>query len=184
MLTTTREARPHPIRHTILQGESEVSGNPALVLSTVLGSCIACCLHDPFAGVGGMNHFLLPTPPEARAGRNDEAERYGLYAMEVLINGMLAQGATRPTMRARLFGGANLHSGMRAIGSENARFAREFLRADGIALADADVGGTQARRVEFQPASGRLRSRQVAGANPERQRHIPKPTSTGDVELF
>lgn len=42
------------------QGEHLVTSDPNVVLSTVLGSCVAMCLRDPVAGVGGMNHFLLP----------------------------------------------------------------------------------------------------------------------------
>lgn len=172
-----------PVRHTVLQGESEVTGDPAVVLSTVLGSCIACCLFDPALSLGGMNHFLLPNPPEGSRGRLGEAERYGLYAMEVLINAMLKRGANRTTMRAHLYGGANLHEGMRAIGSENAAFARDFLAADRIQLVREDTGGVLARRLELQPASGRVRCRTVAERFPE-TRTVRPPAASGDVELF
>lgn len=152
------EDAPEVVRLAVLQGECRVSDDAAVVLTTLLGSCIACCLHDPFAGAGGLNHFLLPGPPLAQDRHHDAPERYGLHAMETLVEGMLALGATRATMRARLFGGANLHPGMHAIGTDNARFARRFLRESGIALAAADVGGDHARRLEFQPASGRVRA--------------------------
>lgn len=173
------------IRHTVIQGESEVSRDPALTLTTVLGSCIACCLYDPWAGVGGMNHFLLPTPPEGERRKGDEAERYGLFAMELLVNAMLKKGATRQTMRAHLYGGANLHAGMRAIGTENDAFARQFLRADGIELARTDTGGVLARRLDFQPASGRVRCRQISNQFPEaRVARAAPPANSGDVEFF
>lgn len=184
MLMAPITAEPRQQRHNVLQGEYEVSSDPNLILTTVLGSCIACCLFDPVASVGGMNHFLLPMPPEhVRSGPGEEARRYGLYAMEMLVNGMLKRGATRQTMRAHLYGGANLHSGMRAIGTENAEFARRFLRDDGIALARADTGGTLARRLDLQPTSGRVRCREVAQAFPQLHRPAVPPTS-GDVELF
>lgn len=171
------------IRHNIVQGEFEVSRDPDLVLTTILGSCIACCLFDPVARIGGMNHFLLASPPNSVNGLADEARRYGLYAMELLVNEMIKQGAARVTMRAHLYGGANLLSGMRAIGTENARFAQEFLRADGIQLARADTGGVQARRLDFQPATGRVRCRLVQGDFPQVQ-VARAPVPAGDVELF
>lgn len=171
------------IRHNVLQGEFEVSRDPNLVLTTVLGSCIACCLFDPAAKIGGMNHFLLASPPSSNKGLGDDARRYGLYAMELLVNEMIKQGAVRATMRAHLYGGANMHSGMRAIGTENARFAEEFLRADGIQLVHADTGGTQARRLDLQPATGRVRCRSVQGDFPQAQA-ARVPAATGDVELF
>lgn len=182
MLNTAAPA-PMTIRHNVLQGEYEVSRDPHLVLTTVLGSCIACCLFDPVAKIGGMNHFLLASPPSSRDGPGDDARRYGLYAMELLVNEMIKQGAVRATMRAHLYGGANMHSGMRAIGTENARFAEEFLRADGIQLVRSDTGGVQARRLDLQPATGRVRCRAVQGDFPQTQ-SARLPVATGDVELF
>lgn len=174
---------PMTIRHNVMQGEYEVSGDPTLVLTTILGSCIACCLFDPAAQIGGMNHFLLAAPPNARQGLGDDAKRYGLYAMELLVNQMIKQGAARATMRAHLYGGANLLSGMRAIGTENARFAEGFLKADGIRLVRSDTGGVQARRLDLQPATGRVRCRSVQGELPKVQA-ARVPVATGDVELF
>lgn len=182
MLKTAGNA-PMTIRRNVLQGEFEVSRDPDVVLTTVLGSCIACCLHDPVARIGGMNHFLLASPPNSRSGLGDDARRYGLYAMELLVNEMIKLGAVRATMRAHLYGGANMHSGMRSIGTENTRFAEEFLRADGIELVRSDTGGVQARRLDLQPATGRVRCRSVQGDVP--QAPVARvPVTTGDVELF
>lgn len=182
-MLTVEQDRPTQRRHNVLQGEFEVSSDPHLTLTTVLGSCIACCLFDPVGRVGGMNHFLLPAPPDYGRGPADESRRYGLYAMEMLINAMLKRGATRPTMRAHLYGGANLHAGMRAIGTDNARFAKDFLRADSIALVRDVTGGTLARRLDLQPATGLVRCRQVADRFPEPVRPAVA-VPCGDVELF
>lgn len=171
------------VRHNVLQGEFEVSRDPNLVLTTVLGSCIACCLFDPLARIGGMNHFLLASPPSAMQSLAEDAQRYGVYAMELLVNDMIKKGAARATMRAHLYGGGNLHSGMRAIGTENARFAEEFLRKDRIALVKADTGGDQARRLDFQPVTGRVRCRAVMGDFPASQA-AGVPATLGEVELF
>lgn len=53
------------------------------VIKTLLGSCIAACLRDPEAGVGGMNHFMLPAALNGNA--EDNLSRFGLHAMELLI---------------------------------------------------------------------------------------------------
>ena len=178
-----RTSGPILVRHNVLQGEYEVSRDPDLVLTTVLGSCIACCLHDPVAGIGGMNHFLLASPRNAINPLDEDARRYGLYAMELLVNDMIKKGAARASMRAHLYGGANLHAGMRAIGTENARFAEEFLRHDRIALVRSDTGGDQARRLDFQPSTGLLRCRTVGKHFPASQA-APIPPAVGDIELF
>jgi len=172
-------------RINVLQGTCRVSGEPGIILTTVLGSCIATCLYDPVARLGGMNHFLLSYPSDGTDATDDHAQRYGVYAMEVLINEMLKAGAARPNLRAHLYGGANLHSGMKSIGSANARFAMDFLRRDGIPLTHSHVGGTDARRVDFRAASGQARCKVVHGeVVPERKIEPPTAYHSGDVELF
>ena len=97
----------------IVQGEYRVSRDPSEVLSTVLGSCVAVCLWDPAAKVGGMNHFLLPAAP----GQGDaKMLRYGAHAMEVLINEVLKLGARRKALQAKLFGKViHLDNGTRTV---------------------------------------------------------------------
>lgn len=172
-------------RVNVVQGTSYITADPEMVLTTVLGSCVACCLFDPLARIGGMNHFLLAEPREGASFDKGEAERFGLYAMELLINEMLKAGCARPRLRAHLYGGANLHAGMRAIGSANARFARDFLTRDGIPISNADLGGDRARRVDFRAALGQARSRLVEAVPTETRRPMQMAQSqSGEVELF
>lgn len=172
-------------RINVIQGTTYVTDDPQVVLTTVLGSCVACCLFDPYAKVGGMNHFLLSEPRAAMVRDSAEAERYGLYAMELLVNDMLKYGATRGRMRAHLYGGANLHSGMQAIGTSNASFARKFLDDDGIQLSHSHLGGISARRVDFRAALGQARCRVVESEVPvEVRRPAIAPAKLGEVELF
>jgi chemotaxis protein CheD len=111
-------------------------------------------LRDPIRGVGGMNHFLLP-------GGQNEADplsmRYGVNAMELLINGLLQRGARRERLEAKLFGGARVLNHSTDIGESNGRFAQAFLKSEGVAHVGGSLGGAQARRVEFWPVSGRAR---------------------------
>lgn len=168
-----------PVRLTVMQGQARVSGDPRVELTTVLGSCIACCLFDPTSNVGGMNHFLLAEPTT----QNGVDEHYGVYLMEVLINEMLAYGASRQAMRAHLYGGANMHTGMTRIGSANAAFASDFLDRERIAVVRSSLGGMQARRVDFRPAHGQARCRVVDEVVPVQPAQRPS-ASRGDVELF
>ena len=160
-------------RLTVAQGETRVSDEADVVLTTVLGSCIAACFYDPVAKVGGINHYLLAEGGHA----NDPAsmQRYGVYAMKVLINAMLAMGATRSALKARLYGGASLRDGFRDIGAANALFARRFLRDERIALVGEDVGGHGARRVEFRPTLGLARCR-IASERPAERPRLVVPT--------
>ena len=172
-------------RLTVLQGQFKVSAGPKVEFSTVLGSCVANCLYDPVAELGGMNHFLLPEPPASHA-RDEVDVHYGVYLMEMLINEMLAYGARKDRLRAHLYGGANLRTGMQQIGTANADFARTFLLRERIELVREDLGGTQARRVDFRPASGKVRCRTVAPSDaPEaKPQTLFRPVPRGEVELF
>jgi len=93
-------------RVRVIQGEYRVSDDPDVVLTTILGSCVAACLRDPHARVGGMNHFLLPGRADCPSAQ--EAERYGVHLMELLVNGLLQRGAKRQRLEAKLFGGARI----------------------------------------------------------------------------
>jgi chemotaxis protein CheD len=178
-------AAPAFRRLTVAQGETRVSDEPDVVLTTVLGSCIAACFYDPVAQIGGINHYLLA---DGSASDTASMQRYGVYAMEVLINAMLAMGASRHRLKARIFGGATMRVGFRDIGGTNIAFARTFLRNERIPLVGEDVGGSSARRVEFRAALGLARCRiamdtSAPVARPV-ARPVPAPASTGDVEFF
>lgn len=170
-------------RIPIVQGEHRVVAEPGVIISTLLGSCVAVCLQDPVARVGGMNHFLLGEPGKESVVERGDEQRYGVHAMELLINGMMQRGALRTRLRAHLYGGANIIAGLGAIGSSNAAFARQFMETEGIEIGRCELGGTRARKVEFMPYEGRVRSNLVAEAPPI----VPvKPVNLpdGDVELF
>lgn len=168
-----------------MQGDFYVTAAPHEVLTTILGSCIAACIRDPSIGVGGMNHFLLPESD----GEDRNASRFGVNAMEVLINDILKCGGERSRLEAKLFGGANVINAMSDVGSRNAAFARQFLGDEGISITGGDVGGTMPRRIQFWPASGRARQLAVR-VNPhelqerERIQSTRDITPTDDLELF
>jgi chemotaxis protein CheD len=123
-------------------------------ISTLLGSCVAVCLYDPRLRLAGMNHFLLPS---RSAGANDDTDVVlaGDFAMEVLVNAMLAKGARKERMVAKAFGGGNIVSSiLTAIGDRNAEFAVEWLAREGIPLTASDFGGPWSRKVICVPESG------------------------------
>ena len=176
----------------VMPGEYEVGG-PDTTLVTLLGSCVAACIRDPFAAVGGMNHFMLPHDRSGGALGGVASGRYGAYAMEVLINELLKRGALRSRLEAKVFGGANVIAGMTttAVGESNAQFVLDYLAAEGIAVVGQDLGGRDARKVAYFVGSGRalvrhlpvaatladIAAEQVYGAALD-------TTPSGDVELF
>lgn len=127
------------------------------VISTLLGSCVAACMYDPINRVFGMNHFLLAyrTYPEQIPIIQSEEGRYGIYAMELLINEMMKQGANRLNLKAKCFGGGNVlalredHENRKTVGDINVLFIKEFLKNENIPLTSSCLGGNIGRTVHF-----------------------------------
>ncbi|MBI4847417.1 MAG: chemotaxis protein CheD [Nitrospirae bacterium] len=128
-----------------------------VIISTLLGSCVSACLYDPVQKIVGMNHFLLSS---RRYARNmpyyvTEAGRYGIHAMEILINEMLKLGARRENLHAKAFGGASLFQpsggagNFFCVGEVNIMFIKEFLETEGIPLVTSDLGGDRGRVIHF-----------------------------------
>ncbi len=155
-------------------GGQEIASTAGEVLSTVLGSCVAACLRDSTTGLGGMNHFLLPgDAPGSASLPGSEDMRFGVTAMELLINALLKRGAVRSRLEAKVFGGATMliENGGASVGSRNASFVLAFLAREGIPVLAQDLGGSLPRRANYEPASGR------AWVN-----HLGQPKAQGIVE--
>ena len=171
----------------IVQGEQHVSDDPDVVLTTILGSCVAACMRDPIAGVGGMNHFLLPGGDP----RNGDADsmRYGVHAMELLVNALLSHGARRERLEVKLFGGARLIKGLTDVGEANATFAEGFVRRENLQHVGGSLRGDCGRRIQYWPGNGRARQVFLSKDTPEvfarETVRPPKPVAdTGALELF
>ncbi len=172
-------------RVNIVQGEFHVTDDPAVVLTTILGSCVAACLHDRVAGVGGMNHFLLP----GFDGPGERGAEQGVHAMELLVNGLLKSGARRDRLEAKLFGGARMLRGLTDVGSMNADFAERFARRERITVTGGSLRGEQGRRIQYWPIAGRARQLALGGPETEvfaSERIVPprRADEGGALELF
>jgi chemotaxis protein CheD len=146
---------PGAIKHVSIQmGEFFASREPAVV-ETLLGSCVAACLFDPVQKVGGMNHFLLPRPCQA----DPVLARYGVHAMELLIESILEAGGKRSQLQAKVFGAAavlTLDLARINVPEANERFIREFLAAQGIPLSGERLGGVRPLKVRMFTDTGKV----------------------------
>ena len=144
--------------HHVIQGEYFVSDDPSIVLTTILGSCVATCLCDPVARVGGINHFLLPNGD----GKDGMEFRYGILSMELLVNGLLKMGASKSRLEAKIFGGAAMNNGLARIGESNSQFAVSYLSNENIKCLSKSLGGINARRVRYVPTTGQAQQMLVS----------------------
>lgn len=174
-------------RINVVQGTYHVTNDANTVLTTLLGSCVAACIRDPIARVGGMNHFLLPEEHDLSKYSVNEAA--SVHLMELLVNELMKMGAKRDRLEAKIFGGAKVLRGVFDIGARNADFAVEFLRLEGIPCTGGHTKGNVGRSIQYWPVSGRARQRFLTSYSVENEvkktRSIQPPaTPKGDVELF
>lgn len=177
----------------ILPGEYYVTARD-MVLVTVLGSCVSACIRDRVSGIGGMNHFMLPEDGEAALGPASAPARYGSHAMELMIDQLLRLGAHRANLEAKVFGGGNVVSSIDQanVGEQNADFALNYLRTEGISVVSHDLLDVFPRKVYFFPGSGRVLVKKLRKLHNEtileRERayrsRLQGADIQGDVELF
>jgi chemotaxis protein CheD len=176
----------------ILPGEFYATAQDEVIV-TVLGSCVAACLMDPIAMVGGMNHFMLPTKQGERDPDVFYAARYGVAAMEFLINNLLHLGAQRDRLVAKAFGGGRVMLGMTSdVGDQNIDFVRQFLRNENIPVWSEDLGGTHPRKVYFFPHTGQVLVKRIESTHNDTVlireltylQEFNRAPMDGDVELF
>lgn len=162
------------------------------VIRTVLGSCIAVCMHDPVSRVGGMNHFMLPRMIASEAALHPTC--FGVQAMEVLIGALQRLGGRRDRMFAKLFGGGHVLQTREladSVPARNIAFIEAFVRDERIDVVARDVGGYLPRCVHFHPHNGKAFVRRMGNATLEEVRleeelvnsrpaEPPKP----DITLF
>jgi len=177
----------------ILPGECYVTTNDELV-ATVLGSCVSACIRDKVFGIGGMNHFMLP------ASRNNdrqgswlsEANRYGNFAMEHLINEILKHGGERRNLEVKLFGGGKVVGNMSDVGKRNIEFVLDYLQTESLGVSSQDLGDVFPRKVIYFPKTGRVKMKKLKTMHNDTivKREVDyldslkqQPVS-GDVELF
>ncbi len=164
-VTRPREIDTGLKKVTIRTGELHASSKPVFIY-TLLGSCVSVCLHDHGKGIGGMNHILVPG--RADLENFNEPARYGINAMEILINKMLKLGARRDHLKAKVFGGGHV---IKAIdkkyssGEKNTEFVFNFLKTERIPILGYNVGGNCPRTVLFNTLSGSVVMKRIRSTN-------------------
>jgi chemotaxis protein CheD len=163
------------------------------IIATTLGSCISACIRDPVAGIGGMNHFMLPASSNDSSAASASA-RYGNFAMEHMINDILKNGGDRRRLEVKVFGGGNVLPSLTSIGAKNVDFVKEYLALEGYSIIAEDLGGPHPRKVIYFPKSGKVLMQRVAMSGHdeqeiarreiEYQRSIQAQPVGGDIDLF
>lgn len=170
----------------VLPGELHVTSED-VVITTVLGSCVSACIRDVTRPVGGINHFMLPNVLRGDAG---DSARYGVYALELLVNQVLGRVGKRANLEVKVFGGGRVIEAGGDIGRSNIDLVRKFFASENVPIVSEDLGEQFARRVRYWPRNGRTQvqripmSRATEVVATERRAARKATIAPGSVELF
>ncbi len=137
-----------------------VSLKPVLV-STVLGSCVAVTMFSASCGFGAICHAMLP----ANTGRKKDF-RYVDTALQCLYAKVREYGAGNDLV-VKLFGGAQMldigdHSPAKgSVGEQNVARAEEVLTSLGLSISARDTGGLRGRKLFFCTRGGDVFMRRI-----------------------
>lgn len=126
------------------------------LITYALGSCIGICLYDPFIKLAALVHVMLPLNMET--GRKSPM-KYADTGIRETLRQMEGRGAKRTRIVAKIAGGARMfdvpgNGSLGNIGQRNIESVHMTLKREGIRLLREDVGGTVARTLEFDVATG------------------------------
>ena len=139
------------------------------LIGTLLGSCVAVCLHDPVNCIGAMNHFMLPGRIIKNVAGDADSTKYGITSINKIIRLMLEKGASKSNISARIFGGGNIIKSMSAgvngnlIPADNVRVARLMMEMEDIPILGSDVGADYTRKIIFDVHTGKVYLRKMRG---------------------
>lgn len=152
---------------TVGIGQIAASGDRGVVISALgLGSCIGLVLTDARACVAGMAHVMLP---QSAASSKGPPGKFADTAVPALLDSVLALGADKSRLVAKIAGGAQMFGSgsgggnMFNIGERNAEGVRTALEAVGIRLRATDVGGNCGRTMQVSVGTGTITVRVVGG---------------------
>jgi len=144
---------------TVGVGDCKVSNSSEATLATyALGSCIAVAIHDPVAMVAGLLHFMLP---ESSLNPDKASENPFMFAdtgIPALFHAAYRLGAEKRRLVVWAAGGAQVmdQSGVFNIGKRNNLALRKILWKAGVMITGEEIGGTTARTVRLEIATGRF----------------------------
>jgi chemotaxis protein CheD len=149
-------------------GELIISRDPSDVLACIgLGSCIAMCIWEPVARVGGVAHMLLPVSRN-NAEMMGSPAKYIANGVPNLINRMIKNGAARSNLIVKITGGSRMlnipgENNILDIGQRNINEVKAVMKRENIPIIAEDVGGTSGRSVQLFMESGKIVVRNLTG---------------------
>ena len=133
-----------------------VKARAGRITTHALGSCIGLSIWDPTIGVGGILHFMLPQPTSDEQAKSRPPAMFASLGVPALFRRAYELGATKEALVVSAAGAATMlgdDSGFQ-IGRRNRTIMRKLFWKNNIVLASEQTGGTDARTMSLDLASG------------------------------
>lgn len=140
-------------------GEMLVSGEP-LVVTTLLGSCVAVTMFSPRHRLGAICHALLPNcRKELKCSRDHtDAGKYVECAIGLMLERLMAHGVAKDQIEAKIFGGSDMFDKVegrnQSVGRQNIEKALSMLEGEAVRVITQDLGGERGRKIIFHTHTG------------------------------
>lgn len=139
-------------------GDYKTTRGDKKLMTKDLGSCVGVAVWDPYIGVGGLIHVMLPHHRENDDG-NFIAAKYADTGLDKMIHTLVIQGARREHLVAKIAGAAHMITSdlvpeSEDISSRNLEAVQNKLDELNIPVLASDVGEHWPRTVVFEPGSG------------------------------
>lgn len=142
---------------TIYPGEFYASQGEEII-STLLGSCVAVCLHDPTTNISGMNHYMLEGKLTNLITLTKSSDKHAFQSISRLIGDMCKLGCGRTSLQAKIFGGGKVlqtENDIHTVPQDNIRAAKIILEMEDIPIVQEETGGKFTRKVLMEVATGK-----------------------------
>lgn len=136
-----------------------IAKEPDILTTLGLGSCVGIALYDPTIKLGGLAHIMLPDSLQIK--NNDNKAKFADTALVLLIEKMVAQGARKNKLVAKIAGGAHMFEfknmdDMMRIGTRNVTAVLQILETQRIPVIAQDTGSNYGRTIELHTDTGKL----------------------------
>lgn len=151
---------------TVGISDLNVAHTPEILVTYALGSCVGICLYDPVMKLAGLSHILLPSSKQLSGAMAQKQEKFADTAINLLVNKMVATGASKIRLRAKIAGGAQMFSGLSnsalaTIGQRNVQAVKEELSKLNIPIVAEDTGKDYGRTLFLNAQDGSMRIKSV-----------------------
>ena len=131
--------------------------SPDGITTLGLGSCVGIAIRDPVTKIGGLAHVMLPDSTEIK--NNSNIPKFADTGIEELVKRVVAKGASRQRLVAKIAGGAQMFAFQSAnnsmrVGDRNVAASLKKLKELNIKVLAQDTGDSYGRTVIFYPETG------------------------------